>query len=148
DHAAILGDRLADRLEALRLGGIEKAARVDQHDVGAGIVGGHGIAFGAEPGQDTLGIDEVLRTAERNHADPRRGGKFEFHGSAPDSPSRCGFLAGARPPVCGLYTTGKIFPNDAVTTRSKRDALVPTFAPLEEIAGPFLDATDRAGRNK
>ena len=44
DDAAILGDRLADRGQALLLGGIEEAAGVDQDDVGAGIIGRHGIA--------------------------------------------------------------------------------------------------------
>ena len=39
DHAAILGNRLADRVEALFLGAVEKAAGVDQHDVRARIIG-------------------------------------------------------------------------------------------------------------
>ena len=54
DDAAILRDRLADRLEALFLCGIEEAAGVDQHDVRAGIVRGHGVAVRAELGQDAL----------------------------------------------------------------------------------------------
>ena len=39
DHPAVLGDRLADRGEALFLGRIEEAAGIDQHDVGVPIIG-------------------------------------------------------------------------------------------------------------
>ena len=69
DHPAVLGNRLADRLEAFLLGAVEEAAGVDQHDVGAGVVGAHRIAVGAQPGQDALGIDQRLGTAEADHAD-------------------------------------------------------------------------------
>ena len=48
DHPAILCNRLADRLEALFLGRIEEAAGVDQDDIGAGIIGRHLIAVGAQ----------------------------------------------------------------------------------------------------
>ena len=39
DDPAILGNRFADRREAFFLGAVEKTAGVDQHDIGAGIVG-------------------------------------------------------------------------------------------------------------
>ena len=74
---------IAARLSSLAR--IEEAAGVDQHDVGAGIIGRHRIAVGAQLGQDPLGIDQRLRAAERDHADLGRGGEFEFHGSAPHS---------------------------------------------------------------
>ena len=68
DDAAVLGNRLADRLEAFLLGAVEEAAGVDQHDVGAGIVGRHVVAVGAQPGHDPLAVDQSLGTAERNQA--------------------------------------------------------------------------------
>jgi hypothetical protein len=83
--AAVLGDGLADRLEAFFLGAVEEAAGVDQHDIGAGIVGRHFIAVGAQLGEDALGIDQRLGAAERDHADARRGGKdFGHSGSRGD----------------------------------------------------------------
>ncbi len=69
DHAAVLGDRLADRLQAFLLGAVEKAAGVDQYDIGAGIIGAHGIAIGAQPGEDAFGIDQRLGAAQADHAD-------------------------------------------------------------------------------
>ena len=71
DDAAVLGDRFADRFEALFLGGIEEAAGVDQHHVGAGIVGRHVVAVGAQLGHDPLAVDQGLGTAERDQPDAR-----------------------------------------------------------------------------
>ena len=68
DHPAILGHRLANRLEALLLGAVEKTAGVDEHDIGAGIVCRHVIAVAAQLGQDALAVDQCLGTAERDHA--------------------------------------------------------------------------------
>jgi hypothetical protein len=82
DDATVLGDRLADRFERFFLGGIEEAAGVDQHDVSPRIIGRHGIAIGAQLGQDPLAIDQILGTAERDHADLRRGGECCCHGNA------------------------------------------------------------------
>ena len=79
DDAAVLGDGLADRLQALLLGAVEETAGVDQDDVGAGIIARHLIALGAQPGQDPLGIDQGLGAAKRDHADARRGGKDGCH---------------------------------------------------------------------
>src|SRR5262245_32797079 len=56
DDAAVLGHRLADGIEAFLLGGIEKPAGVHHDDVGAGVVGRHAIALGAQLGEDALGI--------------------------------------------------------------------------------------------
>ena len=50
NYPSVLGDGFTNRLEAFFLGGIEESARVDQHDVGAGIIGRHLIAFGAQLG--------------------------------------------------------------------------------------------------
>ena len=69
DDAAILRDRLADRLQALFLGAVEEAAGVDQHHVRTCVVGAHRIAVGAQAREDALGIDQRLGAAERDHAD-------------------------------------------------------------------------------
>ena len=69
DDAAVLRDRLADRLQALFLGGIEEAAGVHEHHVGPGIIGAHRIAVGAQPREDALAVDQCLGTAEGYHAD-------------------------------------------------------------------------------
>ena len=74
DDAAVLGQRLADRLEALGLGAVEEAAGVDDDGVGAGVVGGDGVALGAQAGQDALAVDQRLGAAEADHADARLAG--------------------------------------------------------------------------
>jgi hypothetical protein len=71
DDAAVLGDRLADRLETFFLGAVEKAASVDQHHVGACVVGRHVIAVCSELGHDPLAVDQSLGTAERDQPDAR-----------------------------------------------------------------------------
>ena len=73
DHAAVLGHRLADRLQALGLGAVEEAAGIDHDDVGAGVVRRDLVALGAQLGEDALGIDQRLGAAERDEADLRRG---------------------------------------------------------------------------
>ncbi len=80
DDATVLGDCLADRGKAFLLGRIEEAAGVNQHDVRAGIISGHLIAVGAQLGEDALAVDQRLGTAERDHADARRGGEDGSHG--------------------------------------------------------------------
>jgi hypothetical protein len=83
DHAAIFGNRLADRGQAFLLGRIEEAAGVDQNDIGPGIVGAHRIAIGAQAGEDAFGIDERLGTAEADQSDALGlggGGGVDFAG--------------------------------------------------------------------
>ena len=89
DHAAVLGDGLTDRGEALFLGGIEEAAGVDQHHVGAGIVLGKGIAVGAQAGEDALGIDQRLGAAEADHADGLLVGESDGGGVHCGAPLHC-----------------------------------------------------------
>ncbi len=73
DDLAVFGQGLADGVEALFLGAVEEAARIDDDDIGAGIVGGRGIAFALQARQDALGIDQGLGTAEGNEANTRCG---------------------------------------------------------------------------
>jgi hypothetical protein len=80
DDTAILGHCLADRLQAFFLRRVEKAARIHEDDVGAGIVGRQAIAVGAQLGQNPFAVDKRLGAAERNHADFRLGGeRFDCH---------------------------------------------------------------------
>ena len=83
DHAAVFGNRLANCGQAFFLGGIEETAGVDQHDIGPGIVRAHGIAIGAQPGQNPFGIDQRLRAAKADHAHTFLVGKFKCHGGGP-----------------------------------------------------------------
>jgi hypothetical protein len=64
----------ADCLKAFVARAVEEAAGVDQHEVGAGIVGRNLVAFGAQARDDTFGIHEGLRAAEGHDTDFRRAG--------------------------------------------------------------------------
>ena len=63
--------RLADRRKRLFLGAVEEAASVDHDGVGALIARRQLIAFGAELGDDALGIDQRLGAAEADKANFR-----------------------------------------------------------------------------
>ena len=54
DHLAVLGERLADGGERFRLRAVEKAAGVDDHEVGALVLAGELVAFRAQPRDDAL----------------------------------------------------------------------------------------------
>src|SRR5262245_3847173 len=69
DHPAVLGDRLADRLERLALGRIEKAAGVDDDRISPLVIGGKAVSFGRQPAQDALAVDERLGAAEADDSD-------------------------------------------------------------------------------
>src|SRR5690606_23103186 len=69
DDLAVLGHGLANGAERLRLGGIKKAAGVDDDDVRTRVGLGQLIAFSPQARDDALGIDERLRTAEGNKTD-------------------------------------------------------------------------------
>ena len=74
DDAAVLGERLADRFEALGLGAVEEAAGVHDDRLGSGIVGRDRVALGAQAGEDALAVHQRLGAAERDHADARLAG--------------------------------------------------------------------------
>jgi hypothetical protein len=63
DDFAILGERLADRLQRFLDRGVDEAAGVDDDEVGAGVVLGGVVALGAQLREDALGVDQRLRTA-------------------------------------------------------------------------------------
>ena len=73
DHATVLGQRLADRVERLLHGRVDEAAGVDDHEVGAIVRLRRLVAFGAQLREDLLGVDERLRATERDESDARSG---------------------------------------------------------------------------
>ena len=64
DDATVLVERLADGLEALLLGAVEKAAGIDQHHIGAFVVAAERIALRAQGRHDALAVDKRLGAAE------------------------------------------------------------------------------------
>ena len=74
DDPAVFGQRLADGLQAFGLGAVEKPAGVHDHGLGAAVVGADRIAFGAQPGQYPLAVDQSLGAAHADHADGRLAG--------------------------------------------------------------------------
>ena len=56
-------------VKRFRLRAVEKAAGIDDGEIGIGVVAGELITLGAQPGDDALGIDQRFRTAERNEGD-------------------------------------------------------------------------------
>ena len=72
DDLAVFRHGGADGGERLRLRAVEKAAGIDDGEVGAGMVARQLVAFGAQPRDDALGIDQRLRAAERNKGNAGR----------------------------------------------------------------------------
>ena len=71
DHTAILRQSLANGRKTFGLGGIQKAAGVDDDGICALIIGRDGVALGAQPCQNTFGIHQRLGAAQRHHANRR-----------------------------------------------------------------------------
>jgi len=72
DHLAVLGQRLADRVERLGDGGVDETAGVDDDEIRAFVRGRDRVALGPELGDDLFRVDERLRAAERDEPDARR----------------------------------------------------------------------------
>ena len=83
DDLAVFRQRLADGIKAFGLGGIQKAACVDDDGVRAGIVGRDRVSFGAQAREDAFAVHQGLGAAEGHHADGRLAhatavGRFDF----------------------------------------------------------------------
>jgi hypothetical protein len=61
--------RFADSCKRFRLGAVEKAAGVDDDEIGAGEGLAGPVALGAELGEDEFGVGQRLGAAERDEAD-------------------------------------------------------------------------------
>ncbi len=71
DHLAIFVEGKADGIQRFIARGIEKAAGIDDHQIGAVMLAGDFITFGAKAGDDAFGIDKRLRAAKGNETDAR-----------------------------------------------------------------------------
>src|SRR5262249_55944281 len=78
DDLAVLLHRGTDCLQRLVAGGVDEAARVDHDKVGAIVLAGDLIAFGAQARDDAFGTDERLRATETDKADGWSGGGHSF----------------------------------------------------------------------
>ena len=72
DDPAILRHRLANRLKALRLGAVKKAAGVHHHDIRAIVARRNRIALALQPRENALGVDQRLSAAQADETDFRR----------------------------------------------------------------------------
>ena len=79
DDFAVLPQRLADGVERFGDRFVDKAAGIDDDEVGVVVTVGDGVAVGADLGEDALGIDQRFRAAEADEAD---GGLFCSHDDA------------------------------------------------------------------
>ncbi len=68
DHPAVLGQRLADRIERLVHRRIDEAAGVHHHEIRRAVACRHLIAFGAQARENALGVDERLGAAQADKA--------------------------------------------------------------------------------
>ncbi len=71
NHLAVFSECFTDGFQRLLHGAIDKAAGVNDHHVGIVVARHDVIAFSAKFGQDTFGIHQVFRTAQRDEADFR-----------------------------------------------------------------------------
>ncbi len=69
DHLAVFSQRLADSIQRLLHGGINKAAGIHHHDIGILIGRRHLVALGAKLSKDALGINQCLGAAEADKTD-------------------------------------------------------------------------------
>ena len=74
DDFAVFLKRRPDCGERFRLRAIEEAAGINDRQVGIGVIAGEFVTFRAQPRDNTLGIDQRLRAAERYERDA--GGLF------------------------------------------------------------------------
>jgi hypothetical protein len=61
--------RLADGLERLLDGGVDEAAGIDHHQIGALVRRRDQIALGAQLGENLFGVDQRLRATQGNETD-------------------------------------------------------------------------------
>jgi hypothetical protein len=80
DHLAVLIECLANGRERFCLGTVQEAAGIDQHYVRAAVVARELIAFGAQPRDDALAVDQRLGATERDEAHLR--GSSGIHGDS------------------------------------------------------------------
>ncbi len=90
DNTPVGGHGLPDRVQALLLGAVEKAARVDYDHIGAAVVLRDQVAFRAQLRDDSLAVDECLGAAKRHEADLGHAG-LAGAGGARVGVGKCGW---------------------------------------------------------
>jgi hypothetical protein len=80
DDLAILGQRLADRLQGFVHRRIDEAAGIHHHEVGRAIARRHFIALGAQAREDALRVDQGLRASQADETDFGRARADGFTG--------------------------------------------------------------------
>ena len=75
DDTAVLGQRLADGVQAFLHRVVDEAAGVDDDEVGTGEGLAGAVALGAELREDEFGVGQRLGAAERDEADGGRGAR-------------------------------------------------------------------------
>ena len=71
DHPAVFRDRFADRVKRFLHRRLDEAAGIHHDEIGPVVRGGDRVAFGAQPGEDALRVDQRLGTAEGYEPDLR-----------------------------------------------------------------------------
>jgi hypothetical protein len=71
DDLAVLGQSLTNRIKAFGLGTVQKPAGIDNHRIGARVIGADCITFRAKAGKDTFAIHQSFGTTKRHHTDLR-----------------------------------------------------------------------------
>ena len=89
DDTAIFRDSLTNGFQAFFLCRIEKTARIDEHDIGTGIIGRQAIAVCTQFGENPFAIDQRLGATKRYHADLGRCFNYCCHDEGPHSGFRC-----------------------------------------------------------
>ena len=86
DDAAVLLQRLPDSLQRLIDRGVDKAAGVDDNDIGGVVAGSHLIPFSPQLRKDPLGIHQGLGAAEADESDFRcaAAGHARYRAVSPD----------------------------------------------------------------
>ena len=82
DDLAVLGERLADRLQRLIHRGVDEPAGVDHHQIRRAVARGDLVALGPQARENALRIDERLRASQ---ADEAHFGRLAFGGFQDES---------------------------------------------------------------
>ncbi len=109
DDAAVERQGLADGVQALLHRVVDEAAGVDDDEVCAFVLLARLVAFGAQLGQDELGIGQRLRAAERDESDGGRLGRGSGRGGVVGYGSGHGAILGHRarcPPAPTSWPAG------------------------------------------
>ena len=138
DHLAVLGERLADRLQRFVDRGIDEAAGVHDDQVRRAIARRDFIAFGAQPREDALRVDQRLGTAEADEAHFRGLASGGFQERSGDWGS---WRGDKKPPFYKKPVPRRLLRSSALSNAgiAKRDAVLRN-SPKKRAAAPSRSA--------